>query len=132
MQQYWSHKLYYTSIRWPKPKKPTLHIILNSQQERDTILHTAKELRNAGESYSNVYINKDIHPAVRKEIGRLKKKAKEESGKSENSESVIIYDPKNQVVKKMTVSLTDSLPDSFNRDIKCYLVLDKYIQYIWW
>ena len=81
---------------------------LTSQKQRDTILYTAKELRNAGESYSKVYINKDIHPAVRKEIGRLKKKAKEESGKSENSESVIIYDPKNRVVKK-----NDSIIDRF-------------------
>ena len=92
----------------PSQRNRPLHIILNSQKQRDTILYTAKELRNAGKSYSKVYINKDIHPAVRKEIGRLKKKAKEESGKSENSESVIIYDPKNRVVKK-----NDSIIDRF-------------------
>ena len=49
--------------------------------------------------YSKVYINKDIHPAVRKEIGCLKKKAKEQSGKTEISECVVTYDPKNRVVK---------------------------------
>ena len=37
---------------------------------------------------------------VRKEIGRLKNKAKEENGKSENSGIDVFYVPKNSVIKK--------------------------------
>ena len=84
----------------PNPRGRPLHITLNSQQQRDTILDTARELRNAGEIYSKIFINKDIHPVVRKEIGRLKKKAKEENSKSENSGIDVIYDPKKRVIKK--------------------------------
>ena len=73
----------------------------------------AKELSKAGDHYSKVYINKDIHPAVRQEIGRLKKRAKEESDKSENSESNIIYDPKNRVVKKDGIIIDRFTPKFF-------------------
>ena len=101
----------------PNPRGRPLHITLNSQQQRDTIIDTAKELRNAGETYTNIYINKDIHPVVRKEIGRLKKKAKEENGKSENSGIDIIYDPKNRVIKK-----GDMIIDRFTPSIDIILI----------
>ena len=94
-------------------KNRPLHVTLSSQLQRDTILRTAKELSKAGDHYSKVYINKDIHPAVRQEIGRLKKRAKEESDKSENSESNIIYDPKNRVVKKDGIIIDRFTPKFF-------------------
>ena len=97
----------------PNPRGRPLHITLNSQQQRDTILDTAKELRKAGEIYSIVYINKDIHPVVRKEIGRLKNKAKEENGKSENSGIDVIYDPKNRVIKKGDIIIDRFTPRFF-------------------
>ena len=97
----------------PNPRGRPLHITLNSQQQRDTILDTAKELKNAGEIFSKIYINKDIHPVVRKEIGRLKKKAKEENSKSENSGIDVIYDPKNRVIKKGNIIIDRFTPRFF-------------------
>ena len=49
-----------------------LHVIVESPQHRDSIIEKAKNLKNAGESFSRIYIKKDIHPVVRKEIGRLR------------------------------------------------------------
>ena len=42
------------------------HVICENHQQREAIIATAKELMNAGPTYSCVYIKKDIHPVVRK------------------------------------------------------------------
>ena len=90
-----------------------MHVTLNTPQQRDTIIATSKELKNAGPTYSRVYINKDIHPVVRREVGRLKKLAKDENNKSENSGVNITYDAKNRVVKRDNVIIDRFTPKFF-------------------
>ena len=85
----------------------------STQKQRDAIVATAKELNNAGETYSRIYIKKDIHPAVRKELGRLRKVAKDENEKAENSGCTIVFDHKNRVVTRDNVVIDRFMPKYF-------------------
>ena len=49
---------------------------------------------------SKVYIKKDIHPAIRKENDRLRKREKEEKEKAENVGSDVSYDWKRRVLTR--------------------------------
>ena len=86
-----------------------LHVTVPTPQIRDSIIAASKELRNADEPYTRVYINKDIHPVVRKEIGRLKKKVKDEKAIPENQGVEIVYD-----AKKRTVTRNGTIIDRFS------------------
>ena len=44
-----------------------LLITVNDQRTRDSVIRCAKNLKEAGGSLKNVYIKKDVHPAIRKE-----------------------------------------------------------------
>ena len=90
-----------------------LHVICETQKQRDAIIATAKELKNAGTSFSRVYIKKDQHPVVRKEIGRLRKKAKDEAGLAENTGTIVVYDPKNRIVTRDGVIIDCFTPKFF-------------------
>ena len=93
-------------------KRP-LHVICNSQQQRDKIIATAKELKSAGDRFKSVYIKKDIHPAVRKELGRLRKRAYDEKDKPDNVGANIVYDHKNRVVTRNDVVIDRFYPKFF-------------------
>lgn len=62
-------------------KRP-IHITVNDQNQRDSILRKAKNLKNATQPASSVFIKKDVHPAVRKETARLRRREREEKEKS--------------------------------------------------
>ena len=93
----------------PRP----LHVTLNNQQQRDAVIGVAKNLKNAGATYSQVYIKKDIHPVVRKEIGRLIKREKEEREKAENVTANIEYDRKNRVLLRNGIVIDRFTPKFF-------------------
>ena len=94
-------------------QKRFLHVICNSQQQRDKIIATAKELKSAGENFKNIYIKKDIHPAIRKELGRLRKRVYDEKEKPDNSDATIVYDHKNRVVTRNGVVIDRFYPKFF-------------------
>lgn len=79
-------------------KKRPIRIKVRSEAERDKILRQAKQLKGAGRLYSSIYINKDLHPAVRKELKRLRDREKEEKNKPENAGVNIMYDWRNRVL----------------------------------
>ena len=79
-------------------KKRPIRLKVKNQEERKKILEHAKHLKDAGASFSSVYINKDLHPAVRKEMKRLRDREKEEKNKPENAGVNIKYDWKNRVL----------------------------------
>ena len=60
-----------------------------------------------------MYIKKDIHPVVRKEIGRLRKKAKDEKAKAENVGATIVFDAKNRTVTRNGVIIDRFTPKFF-------------------
>lgn len=75
-----------------------INITVDSQNQRDSILKVAKNLKNADGSPSRVYSKKDVHPAVRKEAARLRRKERREKEKSDNAGMNIVYDWKNRVL----------------------------------
>ena len=93
-------------------KRP-LHVTCSTQKQCDAIVAAARELNNAGETYSRIYIKKDIHPAVRKELGRLRKVAKDENEKADNEGCTIVFDHKNRVVTKDNVVIDRFTPKFF-------------------
>ena len=66
--------------------------------QREVIIEHARNLKRAGDSYLHVFIKKDIHPIVRKEIGRLRKREKDENNKAKSTGHTIKYDPKMRVL----------------------------------
>ena len=47
---------------------------------------------------SSVYVMKDVHPAVRKEMARLRQREKDEKEKPENVGVTIVFDWKKRVL----------------------------------
>ena len=79
---------------WPRPLKITLH----DATDRKDILRATNKLKTAGEQLSKVYVKKDTHPGIRREMKRLRDTEKHEKGKPENAGRSIIYDWKRRVV----------------------------------
>ena len=64
-------------------------------------------------TYSRVYIKKDTHPVVRKEIGRLRQKERDEKNKAENTNVEIKYDAKNRVLTRDGIIIDRFTPTFF-------------------
>ena len=64
-------------------KKGPLWIAVDNQGVRNVILEKAKKLKETEENLSTVYIKKDLHPAVRREMARLREHKKRKKKKSE-------------------------------------------------
>ena len=59
-------------------------LTIHDKELRSRILNNAKNLKSAGESYSRIYIKKDVHPGVRKEWERLREAEKREKERPES------------------------------------------------
>lgn len=81
----------------PNKKRPVL-VVVNNEHQRSGILRQAKNLKSTPGPLSSVYLKKDSHPAVRKEMARLKSREKEEKEKPENAGVNIVYDWKKRVL----------------------------------
>ena len=55
-------------------------------------------MKDAGTQYARIYINKDIHPAIRKESARIRAAEKRERENPENATREIVYDRKNRTL----------------------------------
>ncbi len=58
----------------------------------------AKNLKSIEGPMSSVYVRKDVHPSVRKEMAQLRQREKEEKEKPENVGVNIVYDWKRRVL----------------------------------
>ena len=74
-----------------------LHVTLKNHEQQLKILEKAKNLKDVP-GCAKVYIKKDLHPTVRHEQSRLRKREKEEKAKSENTGCTIRYDYKQRVL----------------------------------
>ena len=81
------------SQNWPR----ALHVTLKNHEQQLKILENAKNLKDVA-GCAKVYIKKDLHPTVRYEQNRLRKREKEEKAKSENTHCTISYDYKRRVL----------------------------------
>ena len=64
-----------TSDALPRPLK----IVTASPTERKSALDDTKKLKDAGEIFKKIYVNKDIHTVVKKELNRIRKAEREEN-----------------------------------------------------
>ena len=95
-----------------KRTRPIL-LVADSVQSRNAILEKAKHLKSAGPPYSRVYIKKDMHPAVRKELSRLRRREKEEKEKPENQGTAITYDSRARVLMRDGIIIDRYAPTFF-------------------
>lgn len=72
-------------------KKRPILVVAENGKIRNEILKVAKHLTNCDALLPNVYIKKDLHPAVRKELGRLRRREKDEKEKTENVGATMEY-----------------------------------------
>ena len=79
----------------PRPLKVTLQ----RAEDRKQILQSTKTLKEAGENYAHIFVKKDVHPGIRREVNRLKWEAKKEAEKPENAGKVVMYDWNDRTVK---------------------------------
>lgn len=70
-------------------------IAVENQNQRDKFLTLANNLKNAGAPFSTIYIKKDVHPVVRRESAKLRKREREEKDKVGKVGVNIKYDWKN-------------------------------------
>ena len=57
----------------PNARPRPIKVVTSTPQERKAIIADAKKLKDAGAIFNKIYINKDIHPLVRKELNRIRK-----------------------------------------------------------
>ena len=85
--------------KFPTNTKPRpIKIILGNSQDRQSILENAKSLNNATGAFKKIHLKKDVHPAIRREFGRLYAVEKAEKEKPENAGRQVVYDQKRRVV----------------------------------
>lgn len=88
-------------------------LVVDNQQTRNAILEKTKNLKGAGPPFSNVYIKKDVHPAVRRELNRLRRREREEREKPENQGTNIRYDSAARVLLRDGIVVDRYAPTFF-------------------
>lgn len=91
-------------------RKRPMHVKVESQDQRNKILQVAKNLKEKGE-FARVFIKKDIHPASRKELMRLRNREREEREKPDNQGVQIVYDWRNRVLVRDGVVIDRYFPN---------------------
>lgn len=93
----------------PQQKPRPIKLVLEKSTDRHKVLAEAKKLKTAGPSFSSVYMNKDMHPNARKEMGRIRKVLKDEKSKPANHGRNVTYDHKSRCVM-----IDDVIVDKYN------------------
>ena len=95
-----------------RPHQRAVKVVLKNQSDRQRVLENAKKLKQAGDTMQRVYVKKDVHPLVRKELSRLREVEKRERDKPENQGRNVRYDYKERKVYVDNV-VVDSYQGSF-------------------
>ena len=91
-----------------RPYRRPLKVVLKNADDRKGVLDSARRLKASGDSFRSIYVNKDIHPLVRKEFNRLREVTKREKERPENQGKNVRYD-----YKERQVYVDDTVVDSF-------------------
>ena len=94
-------------------RKRPIMVVVDDQRKRNAILDKAKNLKEKPEPFSSIYVKKDVHPAVRKELGRLRKREKDEKERPENQGTNIIYDKQRRVLLRDGLVIDRYAPSYF-------------------
>ena len=95
-----------------RPHQRAVKVVLKNQSDRQRVLENTKKLKQAGDTMQRVYVKKDVHPLVRKELSRLRDVEKREKEKPENQGRNVRYDFKERKVYVDNV-VVDSYRGSF-------------------
>ena len=95
-----------------RPHQRVVKVVLKNQSDRHGILENAKKLKQAGDTTQCLYVNKDVHLLVRKELNRLREVEKREKDKPENQGRNVRYDYKERKVY-VDNAVVDSYQGSF-------------------
>ena len=69
-----------------------LKVVLRNASDQKRILENSKNLKYSGDNFSKIYVKRDMHPGVRRELNRLRIAEKDEREKPENAGRNITYD----------------------------------------
>jgi hypothetical protein len=94
---------------WPRPIK----VVLTNDTDRKKILQAAKHLKTTNDQLAKVYLKRDTHPGIRKEMNRLRDVEKKEKAKAENQGRNVRYDPKQRCVMVDDVVIDTYQPSFF-------------------
>ena len=81
-----------------RPYSRPVKVVLSNASDRGAILGNAKRLKTGDDKFKTVYIKKDVHPLIRKELARLREVTSQEKGKPENQGRNVYYDYKQRKV----------------------------------
>ena len=97
-------------------KKRPLLVVLNTSKNRDEVLTSSSKLKEkAPVVYKDIYIKKDLHPAVRREWGRLHEVKTTEQNRPENAGCQIVLDFKKREVTRDGVVIDKWSPTYFRQ-----------------
>lgn len=85
-----------------------LHVELENHEKQWKVLQNSKNLKDLT-GYQNIYIKKDVHPTIRNEFNRLRRREKEERENPANIGINIEYDWRARVLKRNNIVI-----DRFN------------------
>ncbi len=94
--------------REPGGRKRPILVTLPSRQIREDLIKKARNLKDAGEPFAQVYVKRDVHPSVRNEWKRLREVETAEKAKPENVGCVIRLD-----TRKRKLYRDDTVIDSW-------------------
>ena len=95
-----------------RPYRRPVKVVLANSSQRQRVLENTNKLKDAGDTMKRVYVKKDVHPLVRKELNRLREVEKKEKDKPENQGKNVRYDYKERKVYVDSV-IVDSYQGSF-------------------
>ena len=76
-----------------------IKVVLPSFEERQTVLVQQATLETVhGGALKNIKLKRDVHPAIRKEYGRLYEAERSEKAKAENQGKEVLFDTKKRVL----------------------------------
>lgn len=93
-------------------KRPLL-VSFGDKAIRQSVLEKAKVLKDKGDTYKMMYIKKDMHPAVKRELDRLYKAFRQEKEKPDNTGKNVEFDRQNRTISCDGVVIDRFKPVSF-------------------
>ena len=91
-----------------RPYRRPLKVVLANADDRKGVLDNAHRLKDSDTAFRYVYVKKDVHPLVRKELDRLREVTKREKERPENQGKNVRYD-----FSERKVYVDDVVVDSF-------------------
>ncbi|KAF0307359.1 hypothetical protein FJT64_002290 [Amphibalanus amphitrite] len=91
-----------------RPYRRPIKVVLANTDDRKTVLENAHQLKTKDAVFRSIYVKKDVHPIVRKELDRLRDATKREKERPENQGKNVRYD-----YRERKVYVDDVVVDSY-------------------